>query len=421
MKTNYLKIRIFVLIFCSSLLISGKMYGQCTDPVISSTSGPGSVCSGEMAMLTATHDGQEVKWYDAATGGNELATGDTFTTPPLTADSSFWAEALNSNTTSETGGRLIPTSTDIGTVSTASSPWGLSFDTTKDFTINSVDVYPSTTAGNLTVTLTDANYNSILTKIFPLPAGNKTTPATLNLNFNVLANNTYRLVTSQAPAMVREFASGHPGFPYAIGTVGSITGGTINSNPNTNSNVYYFFYNWGITHGDTCTSPRIEELVIVDQTPIPTGNNTQIFDTGDTLADLNVTGQDLQWYADDLGTTPIPNTTPLVDGDTYYVSQTLNNCEGELLAITVTENLSVLDHNEDNLIVYPTIAKDNLFIKSQQEVQKVEVFSLLGQKIVDKITKSSTITLDLNHLPLGTYLVKVFSNDKIKVTKIVKR
>lgn len=52
------------------------------------------IYSGQTATLTATGaNGATVKWYDAATGGNLVATGNTFTTAPLTATTPFYAEA----------------------------------------------------------------------------------------------------------------------------------------------------------------------------------------------------------------------------------------------------------------------------------------------------------------------------------------
>ena len=73
----------------------------------------------------------------------------------------------------------------------------------------------------------------------------------------------------------------------------------------------------------------------------PDGLAAQEFAPGDLLSDLDVeateTGAPLTWYSDAAGTTEIPDTTVLVDNTTYYVSQTYNNCESGLLAITVSE------------------------------------------------------------------------------------
>ncbi|MFD2696992.1 hypothetical protein ACFSQ0_03235, partial [Mesonia sediminis] len=66
----------------------------------------------------------------------------------------------------------------------------------------------------------------------------------------------------------------------------------------------------------------------------------QINEPPANLTDLVVVGDNLQWYSDAGGTTPIPNTTLLVDGQTYYVSQTTTGtqgCESSLLAVQAVE------------------------------------------------------------------------------------
>jgi gliding motility-associated-like protein len=53
------------------------------------------VCSGESAQLTATVTAGTLNWYDAPIGGNIIGTGSPFTTQPLTADTTFYAEAVS--------------------------------------------------------------------------------------------------------------------------------------------------------------------------------------------------------------------------------------------------------------------------------------------------------------------------------------
>lgn len=53
------------------------------------------VCHGTEAVLTATASAGTVNWYDALTGGTLLGSGTTFTSPPINADSTFYAEATN--------------------------------------------------------------------------------------------------------------------------------------------------------------------------------------------------------------------------------------------------------------------------------------------------------------------------------------
>lgn len=72
---------------------SGRMQvNVIVNPLLSAPSVAGAIiCSGATATLTATSStGGVYKWYAAATGGAALVTGDTFTTPPLTASTTYY-------------------------------------------------------------------------------------------------------------------------------------------------------------------------------------------------------------------------------------------------------------------------------------------------------------------------------------------
>ncbi|PKA84602.1 putative secreted protein (Por secretion system target) [Ulvibacter sp. MAR_2010_11] len=430
MKTNYLKackvtfITLFLMGFCSLAQSQQENFG-CIDPVISDTSGPGAICEGETATLTATHNGDGVNWFDAPSGGNLVGSGSPFVTNPLTTTTSFWAEAFNGGSgTVQTGGaRVAPTNTTASAVVAVTSPWGLAFDASEDFTINSVDVYlASSDPGDVVVQLKDSGLNILEQVTIAAPAGNSTTPVqfTLNLDFFVPAGTDYNLVAESSPVMVREFSSGHPGFPYPIGTSGSVFGGTINDN-DTNPNVYYFFYNWSFTPGVVCTSARVEEAVTVSPMPaIPVGDSVQQFSSGETLADLDVTGENLMWYSDAGGTISIPDTTPLVDGTTYYVSQTVGGCESDLLAITVELILGVDDASLENLAYYPNPVTSLLTISNSEAIKSIKVMNMLGQVIIYDAFDSNTVSLDLSILNSGFYLMDVFTERGKKTVEILK-
>src|SRR5690554_7414521 len=91
-----------------------------------------------------------------------------------------------------------------------------------------------------------------------------------------------------------------------------------------------------------------------DYTAAPGGEADQFFEAGDTLDDLVVYGGNLTWYSDAAGTNVIPNTTLLVNGDTYYVKQTLNGCDSDLLGITVHEidcsALAIVSTTDGNIV-----------------------------------------------------------------------
>src|SRR5690606_15643571 len=89
-----------------------------------------------------------------------------------------------------------------------------------------------------------------------------------------------------------------------------------------------------------CTSDALAITVtVIDPcagVTAPMGDATQTLDLGSTLADLDVTGTDLTWYSDADLTMEIADTTEVVDGTTYYVTQTVGDCTSDALAITVT-------------------------------------------------------------------------------------
>src|SRR5690606_27869064 len=93
------------------------------------------------------------------------------------------------------------------------------------------------------------------------------------------------------------------------------------------------------------------------------------------------TGQNLTWYADADLTQEIPDTTELVNGTTYYVTQTVGDCTSDALAITVTVTLDVDNFNKYNFNMYPNPVSDVLNLKANQEISNIEVFNLLGQKM----------------------------------------
>ncbi|MEO7976834.1 T9SS type B sorting domain-containing protein [Flavobacterium sp.] len=85
-----------------------------------------------------------------------------------------------------------------------------------------------------------------------------------------------------------------------------------------------------------CESDRTPVLVRINDTPLPTGNKNQPFciDKNATIADLNITGTSLKYY-DSVNNGNVLTETTLLQNSIYYITQTLNNCESEPLAITV--------------------------------------------------------------------------------------
>jgi gliding motility-associated-like protein len=106
----------------------------------------------------------------------------------------------------------------------------------------------------------------------------------------------------------------------------ALTAGTIipTSTNLVNGTTYYASQTIG-----GCPSLRVPVTITIQNTMAPTGASNQLFcsTANPTLNTIVLTGTLLNWYANNSSTTALPNSTPLVDGTTYYATQTINGCE----------------------------------------------------------------------------------------------
>jgi alpha-tubulin suppressor-like RCC1 family protein len=89
---------------------------------------------------------------------------------------------------------------------------------------------------------------------------------------------------------------------------------------------------------NSCESAsRFAVTVSITNTAAPTDSATQAFCSSATIANLTASGTAIKWYATATGGSALSGTTALVNGTTYYASQTVNSCESaSRLGVTVT-------------------------------------------------------------------------------------
>ena len=173
-----------------------------------------------------------------------------------------------------------------------------------------------------------------------------------------------------------------------------------------------------ITNG-SCSSTT--SATILNTTSAPTGNSSQSLAPGSTLNSIIVTGTNTQWYSSSSSSTPLANTTFLVNGTTYYASQTLNGCEGPRLAVTVQVQLGIADFNTIKISYSPNPVTNFLDVKSNEILKSVSIMNALGQIVYFKNFNNTDLQLDLANLSAGSYFVKVQSDEKQNVFKIIKK
>lgn len=258
-------------------LVSGQFTTACQPPALISTTGA-TVCGSGTATLNATADaGANVTWYDAATGGNQLGTGTSYTTPVLTTTTNYWATASIGGIQT-TGKQTYTTSPSSGAGTTN---FGLVFDVLAPLTISSVTIYPvsSTNAtGTVTIDVIDGSGAVVKTKTINVTGAPTSAPVAqvVSLDFQMAPGTNYKMrpgFTGISGLLFDPSAnapSGNYGYPYAVPGLLSINTSTLTAAPtNTVRNdLYYYFYDWKI--GTKCESARTMVTATVNSSCLST-------------------------------------------------------------------------------------------------------------------------------------------------------
>lgn len=222
------------------------------------------------ADLSAT--GTNVVWYDAAVGGTQVGSGNAWTTPVVTASTSFWCADQNLY-----GGDIVyGGQTDrINTAQPgqyqSNNQYYLIFDAYEEMIVKSVKVYANG-AGSRGVAVVDGNGTTVASGTFTVPDGE----SRIDLNFTVPPGTGYGMrVTSSNPQLWRDGNGSNPSFPYALGTLGAIT--STNVTGNNTLEYYYYFYDWEVQRPITvCEGPRTEVQVVVGSVGVAENGNGSI-------------------------------------------------------------------------------------------------------------------------------------------------
>lgn len=184
------------------------------------------------------------------------------------------------------------------------------------------------------------------------------------------------------------------------------------------------FYSVRVTNNDTnCGSQSPAFQVFEIPVPPPVGDTNQTFVLGQTLADIIVSGQNIQWYNvfnRNATSNPLPLNTPLVEGVTYYATQTINGYESTTAFEITIQFLANNTFAFKDLKFNPNPVQDVLYIQSKDLIEDVTIFNIMGQKIFQQNFDSLDLRLQLSQLLAGNYFVKLESNNKAQVIKVIK-
>ncbi|HLN96382.1 MAG TPA: T9SS type A sorting domain-containing protein, partial [Flavobacterium sp.] len=389
---------------------------------------PGSRCGVGTVNLSATGDGT-VNWFDQPSGGTVLATGSLFTTPEIGASTTYYVEVTNGSCTSvrvpvlatvtvspevvaTTAADRCGTGTMVleAVASTGSLNWynqpigGLLLGTGTSFTTPAI-------AATTTFYVEAVNGNCVSARI----------PVTATVNpLGVVTGVTPGSRCGAGSVTLSASGTGTLNW-FASATGGSALGtGTTFETPSLSATATYYVE---ATNG-ICVSTRSPVTAEVTVIPTPTGNVTQTFCEGETVAMLVVEGNAIVWYNALEGGSIVAGETPLVAGTTYYAAQSEGACESDVrLAVTVTNGacLGVDQPDEAVMKLYPNPVADVVTIESPLDIRAVELVTMLGQRVMYLQTQGTQAKVDMSSLAAATYFLQVMTDEGVKTYKVVKR
>lgn len=215
-------------------------------------------------VVTLSAAGQSLTWWDALIDGNQIATGNTYTTPEIVSENQTFYVQASANYGGEIfSGGLANPSGNVQYSGDNTTNATTSFDVFENCVLKTVTVHTDT-PGDRKIELRDANDVLIDSRIV-----NITGIMTIDLNFNLTAGTDYKLGTDGAtnlllpgwgfisPRLKRN--SSGVNYPYIISDLVSIT------NSNYGSQFFYYFYDWKVESAITeCVGNRYPVSIIYD-------------------------------------------------------------------------------------------------------------------------------------------------------------
>jgi hypothetical protein len=91
------------------------------------------------------------------------------------------------------------------------------------------------------------------------------------------------------------------------------------------------------------------------------------------------------------------------------------------VSFTKSSTASLENLQQFNFSAYPNPVNNSLNISASENVEKVEIFNLLGQKVINVLPNSSKTQIDVTTLNSGIYMLRATINGKKGTSKFIKQ
>ena len=375
-------------------------------------------CGGGQLLLQATAGPQDsIRWYDAASGGNLIGSGPTYTTPPLSNSTAFYAEAVR--------GEFVYKNSLFTTANNNISWNGTMFDLYADSTlvIDSLSLKVTTT-GVQTIRVyrrsgTHIGYETnsgawTLQGDYPVNVPNTSdfvTIGTMGISLNAGDSLALYLQLLNSSSTLGYQSLGQP-VTRSTSELRITTGSGASFNFGGN---FYprdwngeIFYHFGSKPDGDCQSPRVAVLASVSNPSISLGNDT-ILNTASTLTLDPGPGFDhYQWSTGDTTQAIVLDGNALGTGIYTVVVQGEDSlgCMASDTIIVVFAPLVSGDAAMAGIKAWPNPSSGMLNVDLPEGEWRMQVLDLQGRSLWrGEFSGSGIEAVDLQGLPAGLYLL----------------
>ncbi|MFZ7154089.1 MAG: M36 family metallopeptidase [Bacteroidota bacterium] len=378
-------------------------------PTSPSISGDNAICSGETTTLTASvSPSYDVTWETS--GGTVVGTGTTFTTPALTATTTYRAIASTQSSVVNVG---PPDASFGGGGYHATTFEGREiFTTFAPMRLRSVWVDASGTADR-TINLYNQSGTILQTLTVNIPNGQ----SRVQVNFDIPTPGNYEIGVVAGSNLYRNNSGAS--YPYTIGGLVSITSSNSTTNPAT---YYYYLYDWEVQELP-CESTPATYTISVSAGP---SSNYTYSATGLTVQFTdNSGGSPVSWSWDfGDGNTSIqqnPSHTYAANG-TYSAVLTVTDANGctntTQQSITVTSvgiadpgtaNWQILQQDRTLIVRFPL---------SEQVQARITVLDITGRELLRSETRQHEWRVALDRFAAEVLLVRIEQGGRTEYRKL---
>jgi hypothetical protein len=383
-------------------------------PVASSTA----VCSGNSATLTASATGTN-QWYASATPTAALSSGTVYTTPSLTATTVFYVTDMNSCGESS----LVPVTVTVNaapvlTVSASSSTICEGGSTA--LTANGATTYTWDNGATNAIIAVTPTINTTYT----VTGDNAGCTSTETIAITVNALPSVTLTSAQNAACVNGSTIGLSGSPAGGVYTGTNVSGSVFT-PGATAGTFMPSYNVTSTVTGCSNSATVTILVNALPSVSLSAATSTACTNGPTVA---LTGSPVGGVYTGSNVSGAMFTPPATQGTfsaVYSYTDGATGCSNTAntsIIVSVCTDITKIGTGLKGLSVYPNPNAGEFTIELNNGQEKtVEVTDVTGRVVMTAVSSDEKVNMNIISLSNGVYFIKVQSENKVEIIKIVKQ